>query len=58
MTEEGIKKLKNLIRSHSANKIDNYNRWGENFKKSKKKSPKESIEQENKSKHKNDKCFS
>jgi len=44
VTEE--KKLKNLIRFHSANKIDNYNRGGkEKRKKKKRKNPKESTEQ-------------
>ena len=43
--------LKSLIRFHSANKIDNYNRGV----KEKEKNLKESH---NKSKHKNNKCFS
>ena len=43
MTEKK-KKLKSLIRFHSANKIDNYNRGGKKGKK-KKKNPKESTEQ-------------
>ena len=39
------KKLKSLIRFHSANKIDNYNRGGRKGKKKKKnKNPKESTE--------------
>ena len=47
------KKLKSLIRFHSANKIDNYNRGGKNDKK-------EKIQKnlQNKSKHRNHKCFS
>ena len=46
MTEEKKKKkLKSLIRFHSANKIDNYNREGERGKKKEKKNPKESTEQ-------------
>ena len=40
------KKLKSLIRFHSANKIDNYNGEGEEEKK--RKNPKESTEQINK----------
>ena len=43
MTEE--KKLKNLIRFHSANKIDNYNRGGKEKREKKRKNPKESTEQ-------------
>ena len=54
MTEGENKKLKSLIRFHSANKIDSYNRGGKKEKKKRKKS-KESTE---KSKHKNNKCFS
>jgi len=46
------KKLKSLIRFHSANKIDNYYRGGER----KKKKIQKNLE--NKSKHKNNKCFS
>ena len=48
------KKFKNLIRFHSANKIDNYNRRG------KKRKEKKKIQNnlQNKSKHKNNKCFS
>ena len=38
---EKNKKLKNLIRFHNANKIDNYNKVGEK----KEKNPKESREQ-------------
>ena len=45
------KKLKSLIRFHSANKIDN-NRGG------KKKKKKIQKNLQNKSKHKNNKCFS
>ena len=51
MSEGKNKKLKILIRFHSANKIDNYNGEGEEEKK--RKNPKES---QNKSKH--NKCFS
>ena len=48
------KKLKSLIRFHSANKIDNYNRGGKKGeKKEKRKNPKESTEQT-----KNNKYFS
>ena len=49
------KKLKSLIRFHSANKIDNYNRRRKKRIKKKKKIQKNV---QNKSKHKNDKCFS
>ena len=43
---EGKKKLKSLIRFHSANKMDNYNRGGKMEEKKKvKKNPEESIEQ-------------
>ena len=42
MTEEKKKKLRSLIRFHSANKIDNYNK---KEKKKEKKNPKESTEQ-------------
>ena len=42
MTEEK-KNFKSLIRFHSANKINNYNRWRERIKK--KKNPEESTEQ-------------
>ena len=42
MTEKK-KKLKSLIRSHSANKMNNYNRVG--GKEEKEKNPKESTEQ-------------
>ena len=46
--------LKSLVRFHSANKIDNYNRGRKKGKKKKK------IQKnlQNKSKHKNNKCFS
>ena len=53
MTEK--KSLKSLIRFHSANKIDNYNRVGERGKERKTKIQKNL---QNKSKHKNNKCFS
>ena len=53
MTEEN-KTLKSLIRFHSANKIDNYNRVGERGKERKTKIQKNL---QNKSKHKNNKCF-
>ena len=46
------KKRKSLIRFHSANKIDNYNRGGG------KKGKKIQKNLQNKSKHKNNKCFS
>ena len=51
MTEEknNKTKLKSLIRFHSANKINNYNRGG-------KKKIQKNLQ--NKSKHKNNKCFS
>ena len=51
MTENKKKKLRSLIRFHSANKIDNYNRAGKKGKK---------IEKnlQNKSKNKNSKCLS
>ena len=54
VTEEKKKKEQTLIRFHSANKIDNYNRWGEKRRKEKK------IQKnlQNKSKYKNNKCFS
>ena len=39
------KKLKSLIRFHSANKINNYNRGGKTGEKEKRKNPKESREQ-------------
>ena len=45
------KKLKSLIRSHSANKTDNYNKGG-------KKEKGEKSKRNYKSKNKNDKCFS
>ena len=55
MTEEKKgKKLKSLVRFHSANRIDNYNRAGEK-RETEKKNPKEL---QNKSKRKNKKCFS
>ena len=44
--------LKSLVRFHSANKINNYNREG------KKKEKKIQKNLQNKSKHKNNKCFS
>ena len=49
------KKLKSLIRFHSANKIDNYNRGGGGEKEKRNKIQKNL---QNKSKHKNNKCFS
>ena len=52
---EGKKKLKSLIRFHSANKIDNYNR-GRGKEKNRKKKIQKNLQ--NKSKHKNNKCFS
>ena len=55
MTEkkkERKKKLKSLVRFHSANKIDNYNRGGEMGQK------KSQENLQNTSKHKNNKCFS
>ena len=50
MTEKKEKKLKNLIGVHSVNKTDNYNRGGERG----------DIQKnlQNKSKNKNNKCFS
>ena len=46
LTEEKEKKLKSLIRFHSANKINNYNGGsGEWVGKEKEKNPKESTEQ-------------
>jgi len=51
----GKKKLKSLIRFHSAKKINNYNRRRKRGEKKKRKNPKESI---NESKDKNNKCFS
>ena len=53
MTEEKKKKDQTLIRFHSANKIDNYNLCGE-----KKKRKKIQNNLQNKSKYKNNKCFS
>ena len=50
-----FKKLKSLIRFHSANKTDNYSRAG---KKGKKKKRKIQKNLQIKSKHKNNKCFS
>jgi len=49
------KYLKRLIRFHSANKSDNYNRVGGKKEKRDKETQKNL---QNKSKHKNDKCFS
>ena len=46
------KKLKSLIKFHSANKIDDYNRGG------KKKEKKIQKNLQDKSNHKNNKCFS
>jgi len=51
---EGKKKLKSLIRFHSANKINNYN-WVE-IKEKKRKNIQKNLQ--NKSKHKNNECFS
>ena len=53
VTEEK-KKIKSLIGFHSASKIDNFNRGGE--KKEKRKKILKNVQ--NKSKHKNNKCFS
>ena len=55
MTEKKKKKLKSLIRFHSANKINNYKGVGRGKKKKEKKIPKNL---QNKSKHKNNKNFS
>ena len=52
---EGGKKLKSLIRFHSVNKIDNYNRAGGKKGKQEKKKIQKNLER--KSKHKNNKCF-
>ena len=52
---EGKKNLKSLITFHSANKIDNYSRGGGGKDKKKEKIQKNL---QNKSKHKNNKCFS
>ena len=52
---EEKKQLKSLIRFHSVNKINNYNRGSGKRKKVKKKIQKNL---QNKSKHKNNKCFS
>ena len=54
MTEKK-KKLKSLIRFHSANKINNYNRGEKKRGKNEKKKIKKNLQ---KSKHKNNKCFS
>ena len=51
MTEEKKEKLKSLIRFHGANKINNYDRGEKGRKKIQKKL-------QNKSKYKNNKCFS
>ena len=53
---ENKKKLKNLIRFHSANKIDNYNRGGKEKRKKKRGRIQKNLQ--NKSKHKNKKYFS
>ena len=59
VTVEKKKKLKNLIRFHNANKIDNYNRgWGWGLRRGKRKKKKIQKNLQNKSKHKNNKCFS
>ena len=50
MTEKKKEKLKSLIRFHSANKIDNYNREGDKGKKIQK-------NLQSKSNHKNNNCF-
>jgi len=42
---EKKKKFRSLIRFHSANKTNNYNRGGNKKKRKKEKNPKESIEQ-------------
>ena len=55
MTKGENKKLKSLIRFHSANKINNYNRGEIKEKKKRKNTPKNL---QNKSKHKNNECFS
>jgi len=43
--DEKKKKFRSLIRFHSANKTNNYNRGGNKKKRKKEKNPKESIEQ-------------
>ena len=53
--EKKRKKLKSLIVFHSVNKTDNYNREGEKSLREKKKIQKNL---QNKSKHKNNVCFS
>ena len=50
------KKLKSLIRFHSADKMDNYKRGGKKGGKKKKKKIQKNLQ--NKSKSKNNKCFS
>ena len=55
LKEKRKKKLKSLIRFHSANKINNYNRGREKRKKTEKKIQKNL---QNKWKHKINKCFS
>ena len=62
MTEES-KKLKSLIRFHSANKTNNYNKGGQKKKKYGAGDGEEKVKKvqknlQNKSKHKNNKCFS
>ena len=52
MKSEIGKKLKSLIKVHSANKIDNYNRTGE------KKEKKTQKKLQDKSKYKKNKCLS
>ena len=56
MTEKE-KKLKSLIRFHNANKIDNYNRGG-GGKRNKKEKKQIQKNLQNKSKNKNNTCFS
>ena len=51
--KERKKKLRSLIRFHSANKMNNYNMGG---KRRKKKKIQRNLQ--NQSKHKNNKCFS
>ena len=61
MKSEIGKKLKSLIKVHSANKIDNYNRGGRKMGKTNLKTNKQTKIQkklQNKSKYKNNKCFS
>ena len=55
MTRGKKRKFKSLIGFHSANKVNNYNRG---WKKRKKKKKKIQKNLQNKSKHKNNKCFS